>query len=484
MTMDKILEVILALVIIGASLAFGGVQPITYSLMEAVLFLLVLLLLLKQTHAGKISLPAPLWPLLFVAWVVLQLVPLPTRLVTFASPARFATVHTLAQSSPAWATISLYPGATLAALIKFLAYLSAFVLAAYLFDSSRRKSTLVNALLTLGVFEAGYGMFQYLGKHERIFTYRKEYDLGVATGTFINRNHYAGLIEMILPLAAAAAFYYLQRWGERPRGPRGRRAPTGQSSFAFEAAFYTFLAAVMVLGVIFSLSRGGILSTAIALVFISLLAQLKTTGKRWMLMVVVFLAAVIGYGLWIGLDPALARFESMREQKLFKMEERAVIWKDGLKLLRAYPVTGSGYGTFALAFRPFQTGLVSNFVDHAHNDYLEYASETGLVGVALVFLPILYLCLRMAISFLTDTRRYRRMVTLGCLGATLAMLLHTFTDFNLQIPANAMCLALILGIGYKAACLERRNEPQAPARPAAAGARLTPTPGRIAARPV
>jgi len=463
--MDKILEVILALVIIGATLAFGGVQPIAYSLMEAVLFLLLLALLLKQTRAGKISLPVPLWPLLFVLWVVLQLIPLPARLVMMVTPARFAAVHNQAQASSAWTAISIYPEATLTALIKFLAYLAAFVLAAYLFDSSRRKSTLVNALLALGVFEAGYGMFQYLGKHERIFTYRKEYDLGVATGTFINRNHFAGLMEMILPLAAAAAIYFLQRWGERPRGPRGRHAPPGQSSFAFEAAFYTFLTAVMVLGVVFSLSRGGILSTAISLVFISLLAQLRATGKRWMLMVVVFLAAVIGYGLWIGLDPALARFESMREPKLFKMEERAIIWKDTLKLVRAYPVTGGGFGTYSVAFRPYQTGLVASFVDHAHNDYLEYASETGLVGAALLFLPILYLCLKMAMSFLTDTRRYRRMVTLGCLGGTLALLLHSFTDFNLEIPANALCFAVVLGIGYKAAWLERRDEPQVTARP-------------------
>jgi O-antigen ligase len=463
--MDKVLELILALVIIGATLAFGGVQPVAYSPMEAVLFLLVLVLLLKQSRTGKISLPIPLWPLLFVVWVVLQLIPLPARLVMIVSPTRVAGAQDLAQASSAWITISIYPEASLTAIIKFLAYFGAFVLAAYLFDSSRRKSTLLNGLLALGVFEAGYGMFQYLAKYDRIFTYRKEYDLGVATGTFINRNHFAGLLEMIMPMAAASAFYFLQRWGERPRVPRGRHAPSGGSSLAFQATFYMFLALVMGLGVVFSLSRGGILSTAISLVFISLLAQLKAGGRRWMLTVIVFLAAVIGYGLWIGLDPALARFEAMREKKFVKMEERAIIWKDTLKLVRAYTLVGSGFGTYGIAFRPYQTGLVTASVDHAHNDYLEFASETGLVGAALVFLPILYLCLRMAISFLTDTRRYRRMVTLGCIGATLALLLHSFTDFNLQIPANALCLAVVLGMGYKAACIEPREEPQATAPP-------------------
>ncbi len=456
--MDKALEFIVALVIIGATLAFGGVQPITYSLMEAVLFLLVLSLLLKQTRQGKISLPVPVWPLLFILWVVLQLIPLPTRLVMILSPARFAIAQGLSPANSAWTTISIYPEATLSALVKFLAYFCGFLLSAYLFDSSRRRSTLLKALLALGVFEAGYGMFQYLGKHERIFTYRKEYDLGVATGTFINRNHFAGLMEIILPFAAAVAFYALQVWSERPRSPRGRRAPSGESSAAFEAIFYLFLMVIIGLGVIFSLSRGGILSSAVSLVFISLLAQLKASGKRWMLIVIAFLAAVIGYGLWIGLDPALARFEAMREQKFLKVEERVMIWKDTLKLVRAYPGTGSGFGTYGIAFRPYQTGLVTAFVDHAHNDYLEYASETGLLGAALVFLPIVYLTGRMVMSFLTDTRRYRRMVTLGCIGATLALLLHSLTDFNLQIPANALSFAVVLGMGYKIGCIERRGE--------------------------
>jgi hypothetical protein len=73
-------------------------------------------------------------------------------------------------------------------------------------------------------------------------------------------------------------------------------------------------------------------------------------------------------------------------------------------------------------------------------------------------LPILYLFFKMTISFLTDPRRYRPAVTLGCIGSTLGMLIHSATDFNLQIPANALIFAVVLGIGYKAACVERGEE--------------------------
>ena len=135
-----------------------------------------------------------------------------------------------------------------------------------------------------------------------------------------------------------------------------------------------------------------------------------------------------------------------------------MIWSDTLSLIHANPILGTGLGTFAEAFRPFQTHLVDLHIDHAHNDYLEFASETGAVGFSLLFLPIFYLLGRMILSFLRDHRRYRSAILLGCIGSTLGLLVHSLTDFNLQIPANAIIFAVILGIGYKAACIEPQRE--------------------------
>src|SRR5437016_12528767 len=87
--MDRLLEVILALAIIGSTLAFGGVEPLTYSIAEVILFLCVLLLLLKQTREGNVRLPLPLWPVVFAFWVLVQAIPLPSQLIKGISPARF-----------------------------------------------------------------------------------------------------------------------------------------------------------------------------------------------------------------------------------------------------------------------------------------------------------------------------------------------------------------------------------------------------------
>jgi O-antigen ligase len=458
--MNRVLELVLAVTIVGATLAFGGVQPLTYTLMEFGVFLAVLLLLWKQTRQGEIALRLPLWPVLFALWALLQLVPLPSFFIGWISPARYLdpSLSSLSPGQWVWTTLSIYPHDSVLALVKFLAYLGAFLLAAYLFDSRKRKSTLLRILILLGCFEAVYGIVQYLTGWQNIFTFTKQFDLEEATGTYINRNHFAGLLELTFPFVLALGFYSFQIWSEGRQAGLDRRASEERSSDGVRSIFYLFLTVIVVVAVIFSRSRGGILVTAFSIVFIVLLAQIKATRKVWMLGIFLFLVCVVGYGLWIGLDPVLARFEQMREPSYLDIEGRIAIWKDALPLVRDYPVVGTGLGTFGTAFRGYQTDLVDKYVDHAHNDYLQFASETGLLGAALLFLPILYLFVKTIISFLDDPRRYRRAVTLGCIGSTLALLIHSVTDFNLQIPANALIFAVVLGIAYKAVCVERREE--------------------------
>ena len=461
--MTKKLEIALALIFIGSALAFGGVQPIAYSLAEIFIFIAVILLLWSQQRHGRINLYLPIWPVLFVLWVGLQLLPLPRAFVTDVSPAHRFTSIWLGAIDPRsfWATLSIYPNVTLVAFFKLLAYLGAFILAVHLFDSGRRRSKLVLALICLGCFEAGYGIMQHLLSWNKIFGVTDPYDLWVAIGTYINRNHFAGVIELTFPFAFASAFYSYQLWSEpKHTDPSARQGSGNESSLGFRIVFFLFLVVIMILSVIFSYSRGGILSVAITLMVLSLLTFLKVRRKSWGLVIGSLAALAVGFSLWMGLGNLLSRFQAMGQSKFLQSSERSMIWSDTLQLVRANPVLGTGLGTFGEAFRPFQTNLVNLHIDHAHNDYLEFASETGLVGFCLLFLPIFYLLVRMIIAFLKDHRRYRRAVLLGCIGSTLGLLIHSFTDFNLHIPANAIIFAVILGIGYKAACLEPQKEAQ------------------------
>ncbi len=463
--MNRFLEAVLAVVLVGTALDFGGVQPLAYSLMEIVLFAALLVVMVQETWHGRLDFPTPIWPVLFVAWVGLEMVPLPAALVRVLEPARFRAPMPAGLHEPAWLTLSIDPHATLLGWIRLLAYFAGFVIAVRVFDSKTRRSLLVRVLIGIGIFEAVYGSVEYLTGWEKIFTYSKQYYTGMATGTYINHNHFGGVLELTLPFLVGLILYYFQIWQEKRRKGPSRRDQSGASA-GFQALVYMFLLIVMLVGLIFSRSRGAILGAVLSLLFIALLAQLKVRRKTWMLGLFGFLLVSVGYGLWIGLDPVLSRFEELGlGNQSFSTATRLSFSRDALGIIRDYRWTGTGLGTFALAFRHYQTAFVTFFVDHAHDDFIEFTSETGLLGAALLFLPIAYLLVKMTIVFLYDSRRYRPAVLLGCVGGILAILIHSATDFNLQVPANALIVAVILGIGYKAACVEKREEPPG-ARPA------------------
>ncbi len=459
--MTRKLEVILALILIGSSLAFGGVQPIGYSLAEIFVFLTVILFLWSQKRHGRINLSLPVWPLLFVLWVGLQLLPLPGSFLAVVSPAHRLTPAWLAAIGSSWGTLSIYPDATLLGFFKVLAYLGVFVLALQLFDSGRRKSILVVALIVLGCFEAGYGILQYLLNWNKIFGVTDPYGRWVAIGTYINRNHFAGLIELTFPFAFASAFYTYQLWSDpQHRFASTRSGPGSEGSIGFKIVFYLFLVVMMVVGVVFSISRGGIIAVSFTLITLSVLAFLKVRRKSWGLVIVGLATVAVGFSLWIGIGTVVHRFVNINQSEYSGTLRRARIWDNTTQLFRKNPILGTGLGTYGEALRPFQTYMVNFHIDHAHNDYLEFACDTGVIGFSLLFIPIFYLLVRMVISFLKDHRRYRSAILLGCIGGTLGLLIHSLMDFNLQIPANAMIFTAILGIGYKAACLEPRKEAQ------------------------
>lgn len=456
--MKKAIEITLAVVIVGTSFAFGGVQPLTYTLVELVVFAALAAVLIRQSRRGEIHLRVPFWPVLFAIWAVVPIFPVPRSAVAKLQPGRFLSPAATLVHGPS-ATLSIDPHLTLLAWMKFLLYLAAFLLAIYLFDSRQRRSLLVRTLVVLGLFEAGYGFFQYTTGWHKIFGYNNPDYPNSATGTYINHNHYAGVLELTLPFVIALVFYSFQSWLENRHTGHSREAKARRTSAAFRLAFYSFLSVVMVVAIIFSRSRAGIMGALVTILVLGFLVQLKTRRRAWMLGLIAFLLLAFGYGSWVGLGPVLSRFEMVGAgAQYLQSEGRLQFWHDTLGIVRDYPWTGTGLGTFPLAYRHYQTSWVNYFVDHPHNDYLEFASETGLPGVVLLFLPIVYLLGWMIVSFLSDSRRYRPAVTLGCIGSVLALLLHSIFDFNLQIPANALIFAIVLGIGYKT-CIERRQEP-------------------------
>lgn len=452
--MRQFLEWALIVVVVGTALAFGGVTPLASSVMEIAVFGLLLAYVMNQIKLGKIDLPVPIWLFPCALFVAFQVVPLPEVLVRVLSPTRIAssTVALPGHSRLGWMAISVNAHDTLLAFTKLLAYLGAFVLATIVY-SSRRKSKLVLTLVLLGCFEAAYGIVQYLLDYQKIFWYTKQAYTTEATGTYINHNHFAGALEMIIPLALARVFYALET--RRSGGPWANRSHRKEK--AAGAPVYAFAAILMGVAIVFSRSRMGVLALLTSFILLGLIGQLRSSSKRWTIVIVGIMVCLVTYGLWIGLGPVLERFEMLGSKLYFQQEGRVAIMRDGLRLLRDHVWVGTGLGTFGVAFHQYQTLLLDFSVEHAHNDYLEFATDMGLVGSGLLWIPIFVLWGLMLRAFFREPSRRSRSILLGCLGSTFAIFVHSVADFNLQIPANALILAVILGIGYRVACLETRG---------------------------
>jgi len=449
----KIVEWGLLLIMTGAVLAFGGVQSPAYTAMEVALFLLILVVLVRQTIDGRIDLPLSYWILPFLCLVLLQTIPLPVRVVSWLSPSRlFPGLHAaLTLGAAHWATLSLYPHDTLLGFFKLLAYLAAFVLAAHAFEAREGKNVLTTGLIVLGSLEAAYGMVQYLTGYQKIFGFTKQFYTNDATGTYINHNHFAGFLELVIPFAAMMVFYNLQPMSAHGV-PEGRRLRGGRYSRSLhpQVLFYVFIVVLLLVAVVFSRSRMGIFSVLASLILMAFLGRLGGGRRAWMVITLLVIACSMTYAVWIGVDPVISRFEALKPSALEDPYGRAAMWKQASGIVRDYPTVGTGLGTFVVAFRRYQTTSLDLLVDHAHNDYLEVTTDTGILGAALLFIPIMGLLFKMILAYVAARNPYRRSVLLACIGGSAALLIHSVTDFNLQIPANALLFAVILGIGLKA----------------------------------
>jgi len=411
-----ILAVGLVVCLASGVLAFGGVEPFSWAAVNLVAFLLFAFVLWNQEARN------PRWPwrgaLLLLAYVGVQV----------------ALVHSdvyLVQEQ----------------ILRLGACLSIFYVARFVSSGQTSRSVLLAGLLGLGLFEALYGLVQYVSGWQQIFAYKKVFYVAQATGTYINPNHFAGLLEMILPLCFAGTLYRLERVGVGAGNPQ----PTSRHAVSSErvAALVLFFFCTLLLGaaILFSRSRAGILSASAAVISSAILwVGVSRRRPRATLAAVSLLAAGCLFGLWIGLGPVLERYEAI----LADYPSRLAVWKDSLGLIQAHPLRGNGLGSFADAYTRVQSTVLSRVVDHAHNDYLEFAAEWGIPGAALLIGLIVWLLVRTALACFRLAEPAARAVAAGCSGSILALLLHSLTDFNLQIPANALVLAAVLGLAYSA----------------------------------
>jgi O-antigen ligase len=384
-------------------------------------------------------------------WIALQLLPLPKFLLKILSP-RTLALHQ--QFSPRFAefhffSLSLVPSDTVKEALELVSYLLIGFLVVKTITHRHQIRRMMIVLIAMGFVEAAYGIFELSRKHPRVLIYKKVYNLDSATGTFVNRNHFSGYLELILPLAIGLLISRVDIFG----GP-GRKWKDRLSSRTGTNVFFNVLImlamVVISLGIILSNSRSGVFLLLLTFVIFLELAAFHFSQVRyrqvWVrnILIITFLLITI-LALYIGIESMVGRFSLDN----LLHEGRPRLWGNVLAIVRDFPLFGSGLGTFASVYPVYETinfeGLA---LVHAHNDYLEYLSEWGLIGFLLLAGAVLFIALD---SFRTWSKRRNPEIKGLALGGVIAifiMLIHSLTDFNLHIPANRLLFCAVLALTY------------------------------------
>lgn len=350
--------------------------------------------------------------------ILLQAIPLPLPVVRWVSPARAAIAAAAAViSGPSrFTTLSNVDAATLAGLTRLMECIAVLLIVRELSRHLQRRAGLIALpVIVLATAEGLLGIMQH-------------YSGGVSRGTYANRNHYAGLLEMALPFAVMQAVSLFRRG-------------------AMTVSLAMASAGVMLLGIVFSASRMGFLAALVCLVVMAF------AGARRKLQVAAAAGAAALAFVFLPTAQMISRISGLAAD--VSSEARTRIWRETLPLIRAYPVFGCGLGAYESSFLPYKSVAPMQAVEFAHNDYLQLLAEMGILGFG-VAIGIGCLLVRSALRAAAGEGESRDL-GLACTGSFAAIALHSFTDFNLYIPANAMVLAWIAGI---AAGLDTAGQPR------------------------
>jgi len=317
------------------------------------------------------------------------------------------------------AGISVAPDLTRAEFLKASLLVIFFFLAGQSLREPGDVRKFVWFLLAFGFCVALFGIVQHFSYEGKLYWLRPLAQ-GAPFGPYVNRNHFAGFVELVAPLGLAIVIL--------------RALPRDQLLVAG-------LLALVPLGAVFlSASRSGIL---MVLCQAGMLAAATVRGKsRRPLFILLLLASVgAGFVVWLGMQSTWQRFERVTAYELGR-DLRNVIYRDTWRIFRDHPVAGTGAGTLVTVYPQYESLHTGKVVDHAHNDYLQLLAETGLIGglCGIAFLALLLAGMRHQLE--RPEEEFPQAVRLGASVACAGLLLHGLVDFNFQIPANALLFFL------------------------------------------
>ena len=374
--------------------AFGAVEPWSIFILEFGSLLLMIAWIAKQWLDGELVL---LWNPLFLPMAAFGVL---------------IVLQIVLQSSA-------YPHDTRSGALLYCAYaMLCFVVTHSLVRSAQARKLAV-ILTVFGFMIAGLALLQGIAPNGKLYWVRQPRVGGWIYGPYVNHNHYAGLMELLVPIPLVLCLTRLA--DQRERIAAG-------------------IAAAVMTGTLFlSGSRGGMLAILVELTILGIVLSRQRKSVRIVIGLAAFAIVLVSLLTWLGGKELTTRVSSISKESRSEISGgmRSSIDRDTVRMFRDKPVFGWGLGTFPTVYPQFRTFYTNFFVNEAHNDYLQMLAEMGVLGFGVVVWFVLVVYFRALKKIGNWTSDVSGAVTLACTLGFTGILVHSLVDFNLQIPANA-----------------------------------------------
>jgi O-antigen ligase len=310
-------------------------------------------------------------------------------------------------------------------LLKFSALALLFFLALQAFETLENWNAFAWFLLALGFSVSVLGILQHFTFNGKLYWFRELRYGGIPFGPYVNRNHFAGLVELIIPMGLSILLLRVES--------RDRMS-------------LLMVLTLLPIGALFlSASRGGIAAFFLEVGLVVILALLRGRGRIQFVVGAILLLLACGFVVWLGAGRAIARFEAYQKLEVSEAR-RAEMLRDSWRIFVDHPLAGTGVGTLETVFPRYETLYDGSIVNHTHNDYVEALAESGVIGgvIGICFLAFFFRLAWMRI--LEAPNRLDLALHIGALSACCALLAHSLVDFNLHIPSNSLLFLIQSGL--------------------------------------
>jgi O-antigen ligase len=426
---------LLCVVIILSALAYGTVHYWALAVFFLGAVVMLILWLADGWTLGTLRISRNVLQLPLLGMLLLGLV----QLLPLRNPDNLGV-----SSLPFVRSLSLDPYSTRFILIQVAALFIYFATSLVIIDTPHRLRLLVRTITIFGFLLAVFGLTQSFTT-SKVYWIR-ELPQSQPFGPFINRHHFAGYMELALALPLGLLF---------------------SGALEKEKRFiYLFAVGLMSIALIMTNSRGGLISLIAEIVFLLAASGFQRRPKRRSAekksniksaatkaaLALVLIVTVLGAVTMLGGESGLTRLlGSLNTED--PTTGRAHFWAVTIDIIKTHPILGVGLGAFSVVYTGYDSRNGLFRLEQAHNDYLQVLSDGGIVGAALGLFFVVSL-FRMGFTRRESHDDFRRGAATGALAGCFAVLVHSFFDFTLHTPSNALLFLILAAVATMNGCVE------------------------------